>query len=68
MPSFRSVLSGQSQPHQYAEDSRSLEEIELRQYRDFGLGAFAMLEHGQACRLRLGEDKISSFGRHADLR
>jgi hypothetical protein len=68
MPRFRPVLSGQSQPHQYAEGSRGLEEIELRPYREFGLGAFAMLERDQACRLRLGEDKISSFERHADLR
>jgi hypothetical protein len=66
MPRVRPVLSGQSQPHQYAESSRCLEQIELRQYRDFGLGAFAMLERNQACRLRLGEDK--SFERHADLR
>jgi hypothetical protein len=29
MPRFRPVLSGQSQPHQYAEGSRGLEEIEL---------------------------------------
>jgi hypothetical protein len=68
MPRFRPVLSSQSEPHQYAEGSCGLEEIELRQYRDFGLGAFAMSERAQACRLRFGEDKISSFERHADLR
>ena len=68
MPRFRAVLSRQSQLHQYAEGSRGLEEIEPRQYRDFGLGAFATLERDQACRLRLGEDKILSFERHAELR
>jgi hypothetical protein len=67
MPRFRPVLSGQPQPHQYAEGSRGLEEIEFREYRDSRLAAFTMSERDQACRLRFGEDKISSFERHADL-
>jgi hypothetical protein len=61
MPRVCPVLSGQPQPHQYAKGSRCLEQIELRKYRDFRLGAFATVKRKQASCLGLSENKTSSF-------
>jgi hypothetical protein len=67
MPRSGPVLFGKSQSHQRVERSVGLEEIKLGHYGDFSLGLFSMLERDKACRLRLGEDQIAIFGRHAHL-
>jgi hypothetical protein len=54
MPLFSLVLLGKPKPRQCAESSCRLYEIELRLYRDFSLGVFAMSERDQAGCLRLG--------------
>jgi hypothetical protein len=54
MPLFSLVLLGKTKPRQCAESICRLYEIELRLYRDFSLGIFAMSERHQTGCLRLG--------------
>jgi hypothetical protein len=68
MPPFRLVPLGESKPRQFVERCRSLRHIKLGMNRDFGLRVFAILERDQACGLRLGQDQIAIFERHAHLR
>jgi hypothetical protein len=56
------------EPRQCSKHSRSFNEIKLRLYRDFRLSDFAISERNQAGCLRFGQDKATSFERHAGLR
>jgi hypothetical protein len=67
VPPFGLALYGKSQPRQCVERSCSLDEVKTRLDCDFGLEVFATSERHPAGCLRLGQDKISGFGRHSNL-
>jgi hypothetical protein len=67
MPPFRLALFSKPESRHGSKRSRSFNEIKFRVYRDFRLGGFAISKRNQGGRLRFGQNKASSFERHAGL-